>query len=90
MLGGKKKVDMGIQITVKNKKKLEVQLMLEDQVPISSDESIEVSVKEISGAIKETETGKLTWRESIPSGDTKVFKIKYEVKYPKSKPLYNF
>lgn len=90
MLGGKKKVDMGIQITVKNKKQLEVQLMLEDQVPISSDESIEVAVKEISGATKETETGKLTWRESIPSGDTKVFKIKYEVKYPKSKPLSNF
>ena len=90
MLGGKKKVDMGIQITVKNKKSLDIDLMLEDQVPISSDESIEISVKDISGAKKEEDTGKLTWKESIPKGETKVYKIKYEVKYPKSKPLSNF
>lgn len=90
MLGGKKKVDMGIQITVKNKKNLDIDLMLEDQVPISSDENIEINVKDISGAKKEEETGKLTWKESIPKGETKVYKIKYEVKYPKSKPLSNF
>ena len=90
MLGGKKKVDMGIQITVKNKKSLDIDLMLEDQVPITSDESIEISVKDVSGAKMEEETGKLTWKESIPKGETKVYKIKYEVKYPKSKPLSNF
>ena len=90
MLGGKKKVDMGIQITVKNKKSLDIDLMLEDQVPISSDENIEINIKEISGAKREEDTGKLTWRESIPKGETKVYKIKYEVKYPKSKPLSNF
>ena len=90
MLGGKKRVDMGIQITVKNKKSLDIDLMLEDQVPISSDENIEINIKEISGAKREEDTGKLTWRESIPKGETKVYKIKYEVKYPKSKPLSNF
>ena len=90
LLGGKKKVDMGIQITVKNKKGVPIDLILEDQVPISSSESIEIDVKDISKAKKEDATGKLTWKENIKSGETKVFKIKYEVKYPKNKPLSNF
>lgn len=90
LIGGKKKVDMGIQITVKNKKGKEVELVLEDQVPITSDESIEIEVKDISGAKKEDGTGKLTWRKKIKAGESKVFKIKYKVTYPKNKPLSNF
>ncbi len=90
LLGGKKKVDMGIQITVKNKKNVEIELMMEDQVPISSDDAIEISIKDISGAKKEDDTGKLTWKTKLKAGDSKIYKIKYEVKYPKNKPLSNF
>ncbi len=90
VLGGKKKVDMEIQITIKNKKDLDIDIMLEDQVPISSDDNIEISVGDISGAKKEDNTGKLTWKESIPKGESKVYKIKYEVKYPKNNSLSNF
>lgn len=90
LLGGKKKVDMGIQITLKNKKNAEINLILEDQVPISSNDDIEISVKDISGAKKEDDTGKLTWKETLKANETKIYKIKYEVKYPKNKPLSNF
>jgi uncharacterized protein (TIGR02231 family) len=90
LLGGKKKVDMGIQITVKNKKSLDIDLMLEDQVPISSENEIEIEIKDVSGAKKEDATGKLTWNSKLKPGEQNVFKIKYEVKYPKGKPLSNF
>ena len=90
LIGGKKKVDMGIQITIKNKKGKDINLVLEDQVPTSSDERIEINVKDISGASKENETGKLTWKTDVGAGQSKVFKIKYEVTYPKNRPLSNF
>jgi uncharacterized protein (TIGR02231 family) len=90
MLGGKKKVAMGIQITVKNNKGKDIELILEDQVPITSDEKIEISIKDISRAKQEESTGKLTWRYTLKAGETKIHKIKYEVKHPKNKPLSNF
>lgn len=90
ILGGKKKVDMGIQITVKNNKGKDIELILEDQVPITSDEKIEIDIKDISGAKREEDTGKLTWKYTLKAGETKVHKIKYEVKHPKNKPLSNF
>ncbi|MEN8928544.1 MAG: DUF4139 domain-containing protein [Flavobacteriales bacterium] len=90
ILGSSKKVDMGIQITVKNNKGKDIEIIVEDQVPITSDEKIEISIKDISKASKEDDTGKLTWKYTLKAGETKIHKIKYEVKHPKNKPLSNF
>ena len=90
LIGGKKKIDMGIQITVKNKKKVDIELILEDQVPITSNEKIEVNVKNVSGAKREESTGRLTWKQTIKSNESKVYKIRYEVRHPKNQPLENF
>ena len=90
ILGGKKTIDMGIQITVKNNKGKDIELILEDQVPITSDEKIEITIKDVSKAKKDEATGKLTWKYTLKAGETKVQKIRYEVKHPKNKPLYNF
>ena len=95
VLGGKKRIDMGIQITVKNNKGKDIELILEDQVPTSNDERIEITIKDISGAKLERGkgkaggTGKLTWKYTLKAGETKIHKIKYEVKHPKNKPLSN-
>ena len=90
ILGGNKKVEMGIQITVKNNKSKDIEIILEDQVPTTSNEKIEIIIKDISGAKKKDTTGKLTWKYTLKAGETKIHKIKYEVKHPKNKPLSNF
>ncbi len=90
ILGSSKKVDMGIQITVKNNKGKDIEIIVEDQVPTTSDEKIEISIKDISKAKQDETTGKLTWKYTLKAGETKIHKIKYEVKHPKNKPLSNF
>lgn len=90
ILGSSRKVDMGIQITVKNNKGKDIEIIVEDQVPITSDEKIEISIKDVSGARKDEATGKLTWKYTLKAGETKIHKIKYEVKHPKNNPLSNF
>lgn len=90
VLGNSKKVDMGIQITVKNTKSKEIEIILEDQVPVSGDASIEIEYKDISGAKKEEGTGKLTWQYELKPGKTEIHKIRYEVKHPKNKKVANF
>ena len=90
LIGGKKKIEMGIQLTVKNKKGVDIELILEDQVPISSNEKIEINVRDITGAKRDESTGRLTWKQRIKSGATEVYKIRYDVKHPKNQPLDNF
>lgn len=90
VLGSSTKVDMGIQISVKNTKAKEIEIMIEDQVPVSGDASIEIEYKDISGAKKQDETGRLTWQYKLKSGKTEVHRIRYEVKHPKNKTIPNF
>lgn len=89
-LGRFKVIDMGVRIVVKNNKKTAISLTLKDQIPISSDEEIEITAVKISKAHHNTKTGELTWNENLASGETKVYEIRYSVKYPKNKKLANF
>lgn len=89
-IGRFKTVDMGIRISVKNNKKVPISISIKDQVPITSDEEIEITVVDISKAEHNETTGTLSWDETIQAGENKVFEIHYTVKYPKNKRLANF
>jgi hypothetical protein len=78
------------EITVRNAKKEAVQLILEDQVPISQNSEIKVSTGELSGGSIDPVSGKVTWRMEIAPGATEKRSISYSVKFPKGKVLPNF
>ncbi|MDR2935961.1 MAG: DUF4139 domain-containing protein [Rikenellaceae bacterium] len=74
-------------ITVRNMKRQPVTLVLEDQVPVSTNKDIEVTANQISGAAWDKDTGRLTWRLTLAPGESKPLTIKYEVKYPKNRQI---
>ena len=78
------------EISVRNTKKEPVQLILEDQVPVSQNSEIKVSTGELSGGSIDPITGKVTWRMEIAPGATEKRLIGYSVKFPKGKVLPNF
>jgi len=88
--GGKKRTEMAMQLVIKNKKGRNIDIVVEDQVPISHDEKIEINVKDVSGAKHNKTNGTLTWKYTLRAGQTKQHKIIYEVKHPKDKVLENF
>lgn len=88
-VGAKKTTELGLQVVIQNKKSKNVKIMIEDQVPISNTEDIEVKILDKSKAKLEVETGKLTWEYTLKSGETKKHLIRYEVKYPKNKVIEN-
>ena len=88
-LGLKKRTTKAYRITVRNNKSVNVDLRLEDQIPLSNVGEMEVNVEEISGANYDEETGKLTWDFNLAPGDSKEVVIKFNVKYPKSKSISN-
>lgn len=77
------------EITLRNNKKDEVDLMLKDQYPLSTDKDIEVELLKDGNAQVNKETGILTWELTLKPGETKKIRISYKVRYPKDKVLSN-
>jgi uncharacterized protein (TIGR02231 family) len=73
------------EIKVRNTKDAPINLTLEDQIPVSQDKEIVVTLVDASGAKLDEATGKLTWELNIAKAETKVVKLMYTVKYPKNK-----
>ncbi len=75
------------EIKIKNNKKISAKILVEDQIPISKNEDIVVKLKESSGAIYDSESGKLKWIVDVDGGKSVVRKLVYSVKYPKDKQV---
>ncbi|PHR46674.1 MAG: hypothetical protein COA32_09320 [Fluviicola sp.] len=75
------------QIEILNNKSKDIQLIVQDQIPISRKEGIEVVAEEISkGELNET-TGIIEWKLDVKSKDKQLLDLKYTVKHNKSEPL---
>lgn len=74
-------------IDIKNRKSQPVNLLVEDQVPVSQNKDIEVEAQETSGAKPDATTGKVSWKFVLNSLDEKKVKLKYQVKYPKNQTV---
>lgn len=76
-------------ITVRNNKKEEMQMLLKDQYPLSTDKEISVELLDDGKAKVNKETGILTWDLHLLPNETKKIRISYKVRYPKDKTIDN-
>ena len=86
-LGSNKKDTRDWKIEIKNRKNQLVNLLVEDQVPVSKNSSIDVETQELSGGQLDKETGKIEWSFSLKPQNDKKIELKYLVKYPKNQSL---
>ncbi|HWD87708.1 MAG TPA: mucoidy inhibitor MuiA family protein [Mucilaginibacter sp.] len=86
-LGSNRKETRDWQIEVRNRKSQTVNLLVEDQVPVSQNSSIEVETQELSGGQFEKNTGKVSWSFTLNPQDDKKVELKYQVKYPKNQSV---
>ena len=70
-------------ITAKNLRSQPTPLRVEEQIPVAADSRIEVQATETSGARHQPDTGHLTWQARLQPGETRAWKLAYEIKYPK-------
>jgi uncharacterized protein (TIGR02231 family) len=75
------------EIKVRNNKASEVDILLKDQFPISTDKSIEVELLEAKSGQVNAETGIVTWMLRVKPNETQTYRISYLVKSPKDKTL---
>jgi len=85
VIGLNKKETFTYNLSIRNKKKQNIEIVIEDQLPISSDKDIEVEPIDISMAAFDKDYGKLTWKFNLKPAESKELKLSYSVKYPKDK-----
>jgi Domain of unknown function (DUF4139)/N-terminal domain of unknown function (DUF4140) len=80
-LSSKIKASRGYEIKIRNKKSVPISIVMEDQIPIVSEKSIEIEY-ENKGAEYNKEQGKLTWKIDLKPLEDKKVNFNYTVKYP--------
>lgn len=80
----------GYEFSVRNNKKSSIKLVMEDQIPISQNEDIEVELKDKSGAELDKNTGIVKWKMEISPAEIVKKKFVYSVRYPKDKIINGF
>ena len=78
------------EISVRNTKSEPVTIVVEDQVPVSQDAAIEVTLTDAGGAVYNAYNGMLKWEITLQPNETKKVVYKFEVKYPKGRQLQGF
>lgn len=86
-IGSKKEETRVWNIYVKNNKNQKIDMLIFDQVPVSTLEEIKVDIFETSKAKHTLETGEIKWDFSIEPNESKKFELKYSIKYPKNRNL---
>jgi uncharacterized protein (TIGR02231 family) len=87
LIGSNQRENLAFEISVRNTKNEPVKITLEDQVPVSQNNQIEVGVLDTGGARYNKDTGKLLWEISLQPNETRKVVYKFEVKYPKDRTV---
>ncbi len=81
-LTNKKTDEKGWEISIKNLKKQTIDILIEDQIPLSTIDEIKILPLELNNGILDTDSGKLKWLLKLkPQKGTSV-SFKYSIKYP--------
>jgi uncharacterized protein (TIGR02231 family) len=86
-LGANKTETYSFLLTVRNNKSIPISITLKDQVPVSSNSSINVEAVELTGGKMNSQTGEVKWDLELKPSETKQIILTYSVKYPKDKTV---
>lgn len=86
-LSSRKVQNFVYEISVRNNKKESISIIVEDQIPISNNTDIEITLSDKGGATTDTEKGKLIWDINLKPNETKKIRFGYQVKSAKDKSL---
>lgn len=84
-IGSNKTDTKSYEISLRNTKKIPVNITIIDQFPISTNKEISVDDKKAPEAQVDKETGIITWNVTLQPGQEKKLTKSYSVKYPKDR-----
>ncbi len=85
VIGLNQKEAHGFEINVRNNQSQPVTITVEDQIPVSGNSEIEVSLLDSGGAKFTPANGKLVWEITLKPNENRRLVYQFEVKFPKDK-----
>ncbi len=86
-MGSSQRATRAFTIEALSRKNYPVNLTIQDQIPLSGSSEITVEPLIISGARLEEASGMLNWDMHLQPKEKKAVELKYQVRYPKNKPV---
>lgn len=86
-MGSNVRKNFGYELIVRNTKSTQVSLVLEDQIPVSSNSQIVVDDDDLGGGTLDAGSGKVTWRLTVNPGETITVPLRYNIRYPKDQSI---
>ncbi|MCB9232502.1 MAG: DUF4139 domain-containing protein [Bacteroidia bacterium] len=86
--GGRKKKTITIELVVRNTKNTEVEVSLEDQIPIAGNSDIQVALISSDQAVHQEKTGFLSWDFNLKPKETRKITFTYTVEFDKDKLVF--
>ena len=86
-IGSNKIESRGFEINLRNTKNQSVALTIFDQIPISTNNEINVENLSLSGGNLNRQSGEIVWKKVLSPNSTDKIDFQYDVKYPKKKKL---
>jgi uncharacterized protein (TIGR02231 family) len=87
LLGSEITKTITYELKMKNNKSKTVNLVIEDQVPLSQNKEIKVEMKDAGNSDYNSQTGLLKWNLTVNSKEYKTLNFTYAVTYNKDMPL---
>lgn len=87
IFGSKIRETYAFEISIKNNKAQAVTVDVLDQIPVSKQKDITVSLEDRDGAKYSEDFGKLEWQVEVPPGKNKKVRFIYSIEYPKDKAV---
>ena len=88
-IGTNERETFAYTITVRNTRKENINLVVQDQLPVSNDNSIVIEDKDTPDAELTETTGALKWTIQLGANESKKLSFGYTVKYPKGQTIEN-
>ncbi|MDG2440498.1 MAG: DUF4139 domain-containing protein, partial [Crocinitomicaceae bacterium] len=90
-----KKVNLGkrlivtrtFEIEVRNNSRADIDLTLEDLIPVTENEDIEIKIVDGDGAGFDDVTGKLIWKLNMKAGQKRILQFTYSIEHERGKPV---
>lgn len=86
-IGSNKTETYSFLLTIRNNKPVPVKIIVNDQVPVSSNNGITVDPVELSGGKHNQQTGEIRWDLELNKQEARQIVLTYSVKYPKDKTV---
>jgi uncharacterized protein (TIGR02231 family) len=75
------------QIEIQNNKSSLIQVIIQDQLPMTTNADIQIEAMEKDGARELPGSGVLEWEYKLKAGESKKIEFGYKVKHPKDQPV---